>query len=234
MTALILAALVAGAPIAGAPHPGRVAAQLPDGFRVDVSTKKFANAAGTRGFTATILSKSGRRTTFLASFVEWPSRLTLLDRHRAILFGGVTGVVDGFTIFDPLAGKILLQVPCEDISPSPDRKRIAFVRFFTPHFVPLAATTFVYAVLDVTAAIDNPGSDIRFSGAGTRVYPASDPGGDIKTDNDVHRLVDKIVWQSPSRFTFEDAYHGVASTVVVSWSGHRRKAAVVSTRPAPP
>ncbi len=205
----------------------------PVGVNVEVSTTKSIDSFGARVFEVTAVTNASKKVSYLSSIVEDPTSLIILAEHRGILYGHISGVLDGFTIFDPLDGTVLLQVPCIRISTSPDGKKIAFVRFFPPHFAPLGASSFVYAVLDATAEIGKPSAAMR-DDAGQRVYPASDPGLHVASEDDVHRLLGTINWNSATRFTFQDKYHGVVSTVVASCSEKHWTASVVSTRPELP
>ncbi len=187
---------------------------------VSVSVAKSVDVLGTRGFDVLSTSPAGKKSLFVPSIIEQPSALSVVSTSRAVLFGDVTWSVQAFTIFNTKEGTVEMQVPCRSPALSPDGTKVAFVRFFPEHFVPVAATSAVYMVFDLSAAIRETNASLR-SFVGTRVYPESDSRGSSSDESDVHRLSGNIRWISNSGFSFTDRYRGLKSAVIVQLSGSR-------------
>jgi hypothetical protein len=176
-----------------------------------------SDAFGNSGFQIRIVNDSVPQERFVQSIIRRAVNVTILNPRRALIVGFATGDVSAFTVFDPSTGRVDLNVPCFSPSLSPDRRFVAFVRFFPPHFTPIAETTNIYSVLDLSKQI--PTATHMQAVVGDRVYPPPDPATASDSYLSIHQLRGQLTWDSNSTFSFIDEFQGIESQVLATFNG---------------
>ena len=147
------------------------------------------------------------------------------NNHAAVL-GAASGSVDVVVVLDLDAGKVIDKFYCYAPALSPNRRFLAFIKFFTPHFVP--GVTDLYMLYDFQKSPEmNRPSNIApedFRNVGTVMYPKGvvnrPDDNEGQPESQSHFLESGQFFWSPNseRVAFADRFQGRISLIVVAFS----------------
>jgi hypothetical protein len=205
------------------------------GFRPD-EQKSIVERSGDytlrvrRGTTKLLLTINKRNQP--AATVNLPSELAQVDKvefvgpNKVALLGALNGEVSSVVVVDPRTSRIIDKFYGYSLALSPDKRFVAYIKFFPAHFISGVTDVYLYYDFQKTPAENRghgiPSDDVQ--SVGRPIYPVGSPNlpGDNtdKPDSEIHMLESGVLVWSPkeNRLVFVDRFRGQTYLVMASFS----------------
>ena len=175
-----------------------------------------------------ILNKRGQAAVRLAvpSEVAQVDKVEFVAINKVALLGSVNGDVNAVVVVDLRSRKIIDKFYCYAPALSPDKRFLAYIKFFPAHFVQGASD--VYLVYDFQKSpAENRTMGVSMNdiqNVGQPIYPreSKNQTGDNtdRPDSEIHMLESGALFWAPEqdRLVFADRFQGRLSLIMASFS----------------
>jgi hypothetical protein len=162
----------------------------------------------------------------LPSEVEQVDRVEFVGLNKVALLGHVNGDVNAVVVVDLRSRKILDKFYCYAPALSPNKRFLAYIKFFPAHFV--QGVTDLYLVYDFQKSpVENRTVGVSMSdiqNVGQPIYPPESRNQTAdntdRPESDIHMLESGALFWAPKedRLVFADRFQGRLSLIMASFS----------------